>query len=130
MPKARDLAILLVEDQMSMRLLARQALQAIGFTRITEARSGRDAMAVLEKDPINLILSDWNMEDIDGLTLLKMVRKHPKTGKTPFIMLTGNADREKVKEAIEAGVSNYIVKPVDVITMRKRIEMVIGPIEA
>lgn len=130
MPKARDLSVLLVEDQMSMRLLARQALQAIGFRQIAEARNGRDAIAILDKERFNLILSDWNMEDIDGLTLLKMVRKHPQKGKTPFIMLTGNADRDKVKEAIEAGVSNYIVKPVDVITMRKRIEMVLGALEA
>lgn len=126
MPKAKEISVLLVEDQMSMRLLARQALQTIGFSQITEARNGREAMLLLDRESFGLVLSDWNMEDVDGLTLLKLVRRHPRTSKLPFIMLTGNADRDKVKIAIDAGVSNYIVKPVDIITMRKRIEMVMG----
>lgn len=126
MPKAKEISVLLVEDQMSMRLLARQALQTIGFSQITEARNGREAMTLLDRETFGLVLSDWNMEDVDGLTLLKTIRRHPRTSKLPFIMLTGNADRDKVKIAIDAGVSNYIVKPVDVITMRKRIEMVMG----
>ena len=75
---------------------------------------------------VDLIISDWNMEDIDGLTLLKVIRKHPRTQAMPFIMATGRSDKEKVKEAISHGVNNYIIKPFDASTMKKRIEAVIG----
>ena len=66
------------------------------------------------------------MEDIDGLTLLRVIRKHPKTSGMPFIMATGRSDKEQVKEAISSGVNNYIIKPFDALTMKKRIEAVIG----
>jgi two-component system chemotaxis response regulator CheY len=66
------------------------------------------------------------MDDIDGLTLLKVIRKHPKTQAMPFIMATGRSDKEQVKEAISCGVNNYTIKPFDVGTMKKRIEAVIG----
>ena len=63
---------------------------------------------------------------IDGLTLLRVIRKHPKTASMPFIMATGRSDKEQVKEAISFGVNNYIIKPFDAGTMKKRIEAVIG----
>jgi two-component system chemotaxis response regulator CheY len=66
------------------------------------------------------------MDDIDGLTLLRVIRKHPKTQGMPFIMATGRSDKEQVKEAISFGVNNYIIKPFDANTMKKRIEAVIG----
>jgi len=66
------------------------------------------------------------LEDIDGLTLLRVIRKHPKTASMPFIMATGRSDKEQVKEAISFGVNNYIIKPFDAGTMKKRIEAVIG----
>ncbi|WDR01485.1 response regulator [Devosia algicola] len=91
-----------------------------------KARSGRDALGKLDKASVDLIISDWNMDDIDGLTLLKVVRKHPRTTAVPFIMATGRSDKEQVKEAISFGVNNYIVKPYDASTMRRRIEAVIG----
>src|SRR5690606_13446166 len=79
-----------------------------------------------EKTNVDLIISDWNMDDIDGLTLLKVIRKHPRTQAMPFIMATGRSDKEQVKEAISFGVNNYIIKPFDAMTMKKRIEAVIG----
>jgi two-component system, chemotaxis family, chemotaxis protein CheY len=66
------------------------------------------------------------MDDIDGLTLLRVIRKHPRTQAMPFIMATGRSDKEQVKEAISSGVNNYIIKPFDASTMKKRIEAVIG----
>ena len=126
MPKASDVSVLIVDDQQSMRGICRYILEQLGFREIVEARSGRDALGKLEKSPVNLIISDWNMEDIDGLTLLRVVRKHPRTASLPFIMATGRSDKEQVKEAIAFGVNNYIIKPFDAGTMKKRIEAVIG----
>jgi two-component system chemotaxis response regulator CheY len=126
MPKASALSVLIVDDQQSMRGICRYVLNELGFTSIIEAKSGRDALGKLEKGKIDLIISDWNMDDIDGLTLLRVIRKHPKTERMPFIMATGRSDKDQVKEAISYGVNNYIIKPFDTSTMKKRIEAVIG----
>jgi two-component system chemotaxis response regulator CheY len=126
MPKASAVSVLVVDDQQSMRGICKYILTQLGFTNIIEAKSGRDALGKLEKQNVDLIISDWNMEDIDGLTLLRVIRKHPKTSGMPFIMATGRSDKEQVKEAISSGVNNYIIKPFDAATMKKRIEAVIG----
>ena len=126
MPKASAVSVLIVDDQQSMRGIAKYILNQLGFKDIIEAKSGRDALGKLEKSNVDLIISDWNMDDIDGLTLLKVIRKHPRTQTMPFIMATGRSDKEQVKEAISFGVNNYIIKPFDASTMKKRIEAVIG----
>ncbi|HBB55376.1 MAG TPA: hypothetical protein DCZ49_04240 [Hyphomonadaceae bacterium] len=126
--KPKDLTILVVDDQQSMRGLTRYALQQIGIGKILEAKSGRDAFTVLEQSDVHAVLSDWNMEDIDGLTLLKVVRKHPRFAKMPFVMLTGQSDRENVQQAAAAGVSGYLVKPFDVASLKKRLEQIFGPL--
>jgi two-component system chemotaxis response regulator CheY len=126
MPKASAVSVMIVDDQQSMRGICKYILTQLGFTNIIEAKSGRDALGKLEKSPVDLIIYDWNMEDIDGLTLLRVIRKHPKTQSMPFIMATGRSDKEQVKEAISSGVNNYIIKPFDASTMKKRIEAVIG----
>jgi len=126
MPKASAVSVMIVDDQQSMRGICKYILTQLGFTNIVEAKSGRDALGKLEKGTVDLIISDWNMEDIDGLTLLRVIRKHPKTQGMPFIMATGRSDKEQVKEAISSGVNNYIIKPFDASTMKKRIEAVIG----
>ena len=126
MPKASAVSVLIVDDQQSMRGICKYILTQLGFTNIVEAKSGRDALGKLEKSSVDLIISDWNMDDIDGLTLLRVIRKHPKTQGMPFIMATGRSDKEQVKEAISSGVNNYIIKPFDAGTMKKRIEAVIG----
>ncbi|UXN74652.1 response regulator [Devosia sp. A8/3-2] len=126
MPKASAVSVLVVDDQQSMRSIAKYILTQLGFKDIIEAKSGRDALGKLEKGNVDLIISDWNMEDIDGLTLLKVIRKHPRTRAMPFIMATGRSDKEQVKEAISFGVNNYIIKPFDATTMKKRIEAVIS----
>ncbi len=129
MPKASAVSVLIVDDQQSMRGICKYILNQLGFRQIIEAKSGRDALGKLEKNNIDLVISDWNMDDIDGLTLLKVLRKHPKTAKMPFIMATGRSDKEQVKEAIACGVNNYIIKPFDAGSMKKKIEAVIGTLQ-
>jgi len=125
-PEAQSMTILIVDDQASMRGLLKFSLKQLGFANISEASSGQGALAEMQLNKFDLIISDWNMENIDGLELLKTIRSNPLTQKTPFIMSTGNKDRERVKEAIQAGVNNYIVKPFNVETLKKKIEAVIG----
>ncbi|MBY0430788.1 MAG: response regulator [Rhodospirillales bacterium] len=126
MPAASALKILLVEDQASMRGLIRYTFQQINVRDITEAKNGIEALEALKIKKFDLVVSDWNMEGMDGLTLLKMLRRNPVTKTTAFIMATGQADRAKVKEAVDAGVNNYIVKPFNAATLKSKIEAVLG----
>jgi two-component system chemotaxis response regulator CheY len=91
MPKASAVSVLIVDDQQSMRGICKYILSQLGFKDIIEAKSGRDALGKLEQSNVDLIISDWNMDDIDGLTLLKVIRKHPRTQAMPFIMATGRS---------------------------------------
>lgn len=128
MPAAHALRVLLVDDQASIRSMMRQTLQQIGIRDITEDKNGFDAMSSLKAKRFDLILSDWNMDGIDGLQLLQHVRSTPLTAKTAFIMATGTSDKEQVRKAIQAGVNNYIVKPFSAADLKKKIEQVLGPL--
>ena len=126
MPKANNIQVMIVDDQPSMRGICKYILTQLGFVNIIEAKSGRDALGKLETTSVDLIISDWNMDDIDGLTLLRVIRNYPRTQALPFIMATGRSDKEQVREAISSGVNNYVIKPYDAQTLKKRIEAVIG----
>jgi len=126
MPAASALKVLIVDDQQSMRQLLRYCLDQMGIRQITECKDGRDAAASLQTQKFDLIISDWNMEDVDGLTLLKAVRSHALTKKTPFIMATGQKSKEQVLEAVNAGVNNYVTKPFNVNDLKKKVEAVLG----
>jgi len=126
MPVAHSLKVLIVDDQASMRGLMRYSLQQLGIRNVEEAKDGSQALQILQSSKFDIVLSDWNMEPVDGLELLKTIRSNPLTQRTPFIMSTGNKEREKVQIAIKAGVNNYIVKPFTVEQLQKKIEAVIG----
>lgn len=128
MPVAHNLKVLIVDDQSSMRQLLRYSLEKIGIRDVTEGKSGAEALSHLQTTRFDLVISDWNMENVDGLQLLKVIRGSPLTSKVPFIMSTGNKDRAKVQTAVQAGVNNYIVKPFNVETLKHKIEQVIGPL--
>lgn len=128
MPEVQNMRVLIVDDQASMRGLTRYCLEQLGIRNVDEAKDGADALGHLQTTKFDLVISDWNMDRIDGLELLKMIRGNPLTRMTPFIMSTGNKEREKVKVAIQAGVNNYVVKPFNVATLKKKIEAVVGPL--
>ena len=126
MPNAVALKVLIVDDQNSVRQMTRLTLEEIGIRNIHEAENGRQAMDTAAVQPIDLIISDFNMPEMDGLGLLRAVRGHPVTRKVPFILLTGRGDRELVVKAAQAGVNNYLVKPFTADILRAKIEQVIG----
>lgn len=126
MPSMATMKILVVDDQVSMRGLSRYSLQQIGFKLIDDCANGKQALEKLQIQPFDLVISDWNMDVLDGLSLLKLIRAHPQFKKLPFIMVTGQGDREQVKQAVEAGVNNYIIKPFTVATLKGKIEAVVG----
>ncbi|MBB34677.1 MAG: hypothetical protein CME88_08705 [Hirschia sp.] len=126
MPAANQIKVLVVDDQLSMRKLIAGALMQIGFRRIFEENNGKAGLAHATSSPVHLVISDYNMPDMDGLEFLKQLRAHPLAGKTGFIMLTGRADATLVGRARELGVNNYVVKPFTVTHLKAKLEQVIG----
>jgi two-component system chemotaxis response regulator CheY len=126
MANAVAIKVLVVDDQYSVRQMTRMALEEIGFRHIHEAENGVKAMETAATQPLDLIISDYNMPEMDGLGLLQAVRGHPTVRKVPFILLTGRGDKELVVKAAQSGVNNYLVKPFTAETLREKIEQVVG----
>ena len=126
MPNAVAMKVLVVDDQNSVRQMTRITLEQIGIRHIREAENGVTAMETASLQPLDLIISDYNMPEMDGLALLRAVRGHPVARKVPFILLTGRGDRELVVKAANAGVNNYLIKPFTADTLRQKIEQVVG----
>lgn len=126
MPAASAIRVMVVDDQVSMRAMIRRALQDLGFKDIRESGVPSEALESVRNDRVHLIISDYNMPEMDGLQLLKEVRSDPVIGKTVFIMLTGSSDREIVQQAAALGVNNYLVKPFTTAALKEKIERVFG----
>lgn len=118
--------ILVVDDYNTMRRIVRNLLKQLGFDNVDEAADGGDAFKKLQEKNYGLIISDWNMEPVTGMDLLKQVRAHDKLKNTPFIMVTAESKPENVIAAKQAGVSNYIVKPFNAETLKTKMSSVIG----
>lgn len=121
-----NIQVLVVDDYATMRRIIRNLLTQIGFTKIEEAGDGAEALSKLRSGAFGLVISDWNMEPMTGLQLLKEVRADVRLKATPFIMVTAESKTENVIAAKEAGVNNYIVKPFNAETLKKKIESVLG----
>lgn len=129
MPAVQNMTVLVVDDQQSMRQLTRFTLEKIGIRKIAQARDGFGALEAMQKFRFDLVISDWNMDGMDGIQLLKTIRSDPLQKRTPFIMATGQNSKEQVREAIAAGVNNYVVKPFSAKILRDKIEAVMGPLQ-
>jgi two-component system chemotaxis response regulator CheY len=126
MPAASQIKVMVVDDQASMRAMIRRSLQDLGFRDVRDKGDAAEALAAVRTDRVHLIISDFNMPDMDGLQLLEAVRADPVIGKTVFIMLTGSSDREIVQKAAALGVNNYLVKPFAPASLKDKIERVFG----
>ncbi len=123
-----DLAmkILVVDDFATMRRIVRNILKQLGFTDIVEADDGSTALEILATDKIDLIVSDWNMPKVTGLELLKKIRADSKLKDIPFLMVTAEAQKQNIVEAVQAGCSNYIVKPFTADTISEKLKKIFG----
>jgi two-component system chemotaxis response regulator CheY len=128
MPIDRNLRILLVDDQEAFLQIVRQMLRQLGFRNVDVATDGTKAMATLTgaADPYGLVVSDWNMQPMTGLQLLQAVRSEPRLAATPFIMVTGEASKDRIVAAADAGVTAYLSKPVSLDAVKKRLIKIFG----
>ncbi|HEY4163245.1 MAG TPA: response regulator [Dongiaceae bacterium] len=118
--------ILIVDDYKTMLRIIRNLLKQLGFNNVDEATDGSMALQKLRDKDYGLVISDWNMEPMTGIQLLREVRADAKLKAMPFIMITAESKTENVIAAKEAGVNNYIVKPFNAATLKIKLASVIG----
>jgi two-component system chemotaxis response regulator CheY len=116
--------ILVVDDFSTMRRIIKNILKQLGYENIEEAEDGAQAFNKLKTGNFGFVVSDWNMPNMDGLELLKKVRSDPDLKALPFLMVTAEAEKDKVIEAIKAGVSNYIVKPFTAEVLKEKMDKI------
>jgi len=124
-----DMKVIVIDDMPTMVKIISRMLQNIGFKNIKTAKDGKEAWQMLQeaterKDPYEFIVSDWNMPNMTGLELLKLVRASIDYAKTPFLMITAESEKEQVVVAISAGVTNYIAKPFTPPTLEDKIKKI------
>ena len=125
MSLAEKIKVLIVDDQVTSRLLLSDALTQLGFKQITAAGDGEQGMKIMEQQPHHLVISDFNMPKMDGLGLLQAVRTNPNTKKAAFIILTAQGDRALVQKAAQLGANNVLAKPFTIEKMKAAIEAVL-----
>ncbi len=122
--------ILLVEDTAVMRKIEKKTLTALGFESICEAVDGKEAVKMLQADPaVDLVISDWNMPEMDGYELLCWIRSSAAHADLPFLMATGQGDKAQEKKAVDAGVNAFVAKPFNEEELKQKIEEAMGLIE-
>ena len=121
-----NMNILIVDDYKTMLRIIRNLLKQLGFNNVDEATDGSMALQKLRDKDYGLVISDWNMEPMTGIQLLREVRADPKLKNLPFIMITAESKTENVVAAKEAGVNNYIVKPFNAATLKTKLSSVLG----
>ena len=115
---------LVVDDFSTMRRIVRNLLKELGYTNVDEAEDGIQALVKLRSDKYDFVVSDWNMPNMDGLTMLKQIRSDEILSKLPVLMVTAEAKKENIIEAAKAGASGYVVKPFTAATLEEKLSKI------
>lgn len=133
-----DVCVLVVEDRMAMRKIVKNVLQGMGVKLVLEAADGLEAVNILrqhnskpgtttrDNKPVEFIICDWSMPKLSGIELLKIVRKEKALSHLPFIMLTAEGGRDEIVQAIESGVTDYVVKPFTAAVLEAKLSALLG----
>lgn len=116
--------VLIVDDFSTMRRIIKNLLRDIGFTNAVEADDGSTALPILRTSEVGLMITDWNMPHMPGIELLRHVRAEERLKDLPVLMVTAEASRDQIMQAVEAGVNGYIIKPFTAETLAKKIEKI------
>ena len=120
----QHMKILTVDDFSTMRRIIRNMLRQLGYTNIVEAEDGAEALSLLQREKVDFVISDWNMPNMSGLDLLKAIRADENLKPLPVLLVTAEALKENVVEALKAGVNNYVVKPFTAETLKGKIDAI------
>lgn len=120
------LRVMVVDDMSTSRGLITQALDAIGILNVATAADARTALAALQKSPVHLVISDYNMPEMDGLHFLHYLRSAPATQKTGFLLITGRADPAVINKGKQLGMNNFLAKPFQTDELKTAIEAIVG----
>ena len=126
----QNMKILIVDDFSTMRRIIRNMLRQLGYINMVEAVDGAEALSLLQREKVDFVISDWNMPNMSGLDLLKAIRADENLKPIPVLLVTAEALKEYVMEAVKAGVNNYVAKPFTVETLKEKIEVIfkeLGP---
>ncbi len=121
----KNLTAIVVDDFATMRRIIKKILKDLQFQDIIEAENGAEALKLLSTSKVDLIVSDWNMPVMTGLEFLKRVRADERLKTLPFLMVTAEAQKENIVEAVQAKVSNYIVKPFTPATFEEKLAKIL-----
>ncbi len=121
MPADLNMKVLVVDDMVTMRRIVKNILKQLGFGNVDEAENGQEALQKLRADTFGFVVSDWNMPVMTGIDMLRAIRADEKLKALPVLMVTAEAQQSNLIEAVQAGVSNYIVKPFTAETMQEKI---------
>jgi len=117
---------LIVDDSSTMRRIIINTLNKLGFDQTVEAANGREGIERLDAGVADIVITDWNMPEMSGLEFLRQIRAQERTRDLPVLMVTTNAAKDDIVEALRAGVSNYVVKPFTTDTFKEKIDAVLG----
>ncbi len=118
--------LLVVDDSSTMRRIIKNSLKSIGFDDVAEAENGEGALTRLKAEKIDMVITDWNMPAMNGLELVAAMRANPTFQKTPVLMVTTVAEKDSILQAMQTGVTNYVVKPFDAATLKKTIDQIVA----
>ena len=121
-----QLRVMVVDDMSTSRGLITQALDAFGIQNVSTASDGKSALALMAKAPVHLVISDYNMPEMDGLHLLHYLRSAPQTQKTGFLLITGKPDPAIISKGKQLGMNNYLAKPFQNDQLKSAIEAIVG----
>ncbi len=123
-PDRTSLKFLVVDDFATMRRIVRNLLKELGFTNVEEAEDGAVALTKLRQGGFEIVVSDWNMPNMDGLTLLQTMRADAELKSLPFLMITAEAKKENIAAAVQAGASSCIAKPFTAATLQDKLDKI------
>ncbi len=118
------LKFLVVDDFSTMRRIVRNLLKELGYTNVDEAEDGAIALQKLNSTTFDFVVTDWNMPNMDGLTLLQTIRRTPQLKHLPVLMITAEAKKENIIAAAQAGASGYVVKPFTAVTLAEKLQKI------
>ena len=126
----KDMKILVVDDFSTMRRIIKNLLRDLGFSNIEEADDGSTALPMLKNGDFDFLITDWNMPAMQGIDLLKEIRKDQELASLPVMMVTAESKKDQIFEAARAGVNGYIVKPFTAQTLKEKIEKIFERFDA